>query len=123
MKYLQSHGIILKVKLKNTKMIVKGTPASQGKVKGIGRVVISLDKIDKFKKGDILVTRATSPSWTPFIHASSGVITEFGSSLSHAAIISREYGKPAVVGVKDATELIKDGQTIEMDATNGVITI
>jgi len=92
MKYLQSHGIILKVKLKNTKMILKGT-------------------------------RATSPSWTPFIHASSGVITEFGSSLSHAAIISREYGKPAVVGVKDATELIKDGQTIEMDATNGVITI
>ena len=104
-------------------MILKGTPASQGNIKGTARVVISLDKISKFKKGDILVTKATSPSWTPFIHASSGVITEVGSSLSHTDIVSREYGIPSVVGVKDETKLIKDGQEIEMDATNGIITI
>lgn len=102
-------------------MILKGTPASQGKVKGIARVVITLDKIDAFKPGDILVTRATSPTWTPFIHASSGVITEFGGALSHAAIVSREYGKPAIVGVKDATKLIRDGQKIGMDAFEGSI--
>lgn len=103
-------------------MILKGTPASQGKVNGIARVVVDLNKIDKFKKGDILVTKATSPNWTPLIHASSGVITEVGSSLSHAAIVSREYGIPSIVGVKDVTKLIKDGTKIEMDATNGIIT-
>ena len=103
-------------------MILKGTPASQGKVKGIARVVVDLNKLDKFKKGDILVTKATSPNWTPLIHVSSGVITEVGSSLSHAAIVSREYGIPSIVGVKDVTKLIKDGTKIEMDATNGIIT-
>lgn len=104
-------------------MILKGTPASQGKVKGIARVVVSLDKIDSFKSGDILVTRATSPTWTPFIYASSGLITELGGMLSHAAIISREYGKPAIVGVKDATKLIKDGQKIEINAIKGEVSL
>lgn len=104
-------------------MILKGTPASQGKVKGVARVVVSLDKINTFKKGDILVTKATSPIWTPFIYASSAVVTELGGTLCHAAIVSREYGIAAVVGVKDATKLIKDGQTIEVDGSQGIVKI
>lgn len=104
-------------------MILKGTSASRGKAKGTARVVISLDKIDNFKPGDILVTRATSPTWTPFIHASSAVVTELGGTLSHAAIVSREYGIPAVVGVKDATRKIKDEQKIEVDGAKGEVTL
>ena len=104
-------------------MIIKGTPASQGKIKGTARVVLSLDNIDTFKPGDVLVTKATSPSWTPFIHASSAVVTELGGTLSHAAIVSREYGKPAVVGVKNATKLIKDGQKIEVNGKSGEVSI
>lgn len=88
---------------------------------GTARVIVSLDEIDRFKKGDILVTKATSPAWTPLIHASSAVITDLGGSLSHAAIVSREYGIPAVVGTKDATKKIKDGSKITVDGTKGEI--
>lgn len=102
-------------------MTLKGTPASQGLVKGTARVVPSLDMIDIFKQGDILVTKATSPIWTPFIHASIAVVTELGGSLSHAAIVSREAGIPAVVGVKNAMKKIKNGQLIEVDGTKGIV--
>ena len=120
-RYLACLGRTLELELIRNKMILKGISASQGKIKGIARVVVSLDNIGAFKPGDILVTKATSPMWTPFIHASSAVVTELGGTLSHAAIVSREYGKPAVVGVKNATELIKDGQKIEVDGSNGEV--
>lgn len=102
-------------------MALKGTPASRGKIKGIARVVPSLEKIELFKQGDILVTKATSPIWTPFIHASSAVVTDLGGALSHAAIVSREAGIPAVVGVKEATKKIKNGQKIQVDGTSGTV--
>lgn len=84
-------------------------------------MILSIDKISEFKRGDILVTKATSPIWTPLIHASSAVVTELGGALCHAAIVSREYGIPAVVGVKNVTKLIKSGQNISVDGTKGVI--
>ena len=81
-----------------------GRAASHGEVTGTARVILSLDEIGKFKRGDILVTIATSPAWTPLMYAAGGVITEIGGTLSHAAIVSREYGIPAVVAIPDATK-------------------
>ena len=85
-------------------MQLRGHPASEGRIEGTARVVLTLSKIGNFNQGEILVTKVTSPDWTPLIHTSGGVITELGGVLSHAAIVSREYGIPAVVGVKGATE-------------------
>lgn len=104
-------------------MTLKGTPASQGTATGTARVITSLDNLDAFQPSDILVTIATSPSWTPLIHTASAIVTEFGGSLSHAAIVSREYGIPAVVGIKNATKKIKSGSTIKVDGTNGTVTL
>ena len=73
---------------------IQGTPASMGTVEGIARVIKKLEHADKFAKGDILVAVAISPAWTPLIFASSAVVTDVGGSLSHAAIVSREYGIP-----------------------------
>lgn len=92
-----------------------------GVVTGEAKVLKSLNDVHKLNVGDILITKATSPDWTPFIHASSGVVTELGGSLSHAAIVCREYGIPAVVGAKGATKLIKDGVKVTVYGTNGTI--
>ncbi len=100
-----------------------GRPASHGEVTGIARVVLSLDDIGNFKPGDILVTVATSPAWTPLMHAAGGVVTETGGPLSHAAIVSREYGIPAVVAIPDVTKKIKNGQMIKVNGTNGTVEI
>lgn len=102
-------------------MQLTGKAASPGEVAGTARVILSLDDIGTFKPGDILVTIATSPAWTPLMHAAGGVITETGGALSHAAIVSREYGIPAVVGVEKATKKIKDGQEIKIDGTKGFV--
>lgn len=102
---------------------LKGIPASRGKATGIARIILNLKQIKDFKPGDILVTESTNPSWTPIIYAASAVVTEVGGSLSHAAIVSREYGKPAVVGIKEAIKKIKDGQKITVDGTKGIISI
>jgi pyruvate,water dikinase len=71
--------------------------------------------------GDILVTTFTDPSWTPLFLAIAGLVTEVGGVMTHGAVIAREYGLPAVVGVHRATERIRDGQRIRVDATNGEI--
>ena len=75
------------------------------------------------KKGDILITVSTSPQWTPIIRFASAIVTDIGGSLSHAAIISREFGIPAVVGTQEATKLIKDGQKVTVNGTAGVVEI
>ncbi len=77
--------------------------------------------MESFNPGDILVTKATNPAWTPLIHASSAVVTDLGGSLSHAAIVCREYSKPAVVGTKKGTKLIKNGQKITVNGTKGIV--
>ncbi len=73
------------------------------------------------EKGDILVTRATDPGWTPIFMNASGVVLEIGGALQHGAIIAREYGLPCVSGVDGATEAVADGQMIEVDGSNGII--
>jgi pyruvate,water dikinase len=103
--------------------ILKGIPASKGKVKGVARLILNEEGFAKFRAGEILVTRQTSPAWTPVLAVAGGVVTEIGGALSHVAIVAREYGIPAVVGVKQATKLIGDGQQIEVRGEEGGVVL
>ncbi|MTI48608.1 MAG: phosphoenolpyruvate synthase [Firmicutes bacterium] len=97
-----------------------GLAVSTGIVEGRARVVERL-KDAHIEKGDILVTTTTDPSWTPIFVSLSGLVTETGGMMSHGAVVTREYGLPAVVGVVNATKLIKDGQRIRVNGTAGYI--
>jgi rifampicin phosphotransferase len=99
-----------------------GLPVSAGVVEGRARVVPDLAQAD-LEPGDILVTAYTDPSWTPLFVAIAGLVTEVGGVMTHGAVIAREYGLPAVVGVVDATRLIPDGQRIRVHGTDGYIEI
>jgi phosphoenolpyruvate synthase/pyruvate phosphate dikinase len=99
-----------------------GLPVSAGTVEGRARVVLDLAHAD-FQPGDILVTAYTDPSWTPVFVAISGLVTEVGGLMTHGAVIAREYGLPAIVGVENATGLIRDGQRIRLHGTDGYIEI
>ncbi len=99
-----------------------GLAVSSGIVEGRARVVESLSDAH-IEKGDILVTVFTDPSWTPVFVSLAGLITEVGGMMSHGAVITREYGMPAVVGVLGATKQIKDGQRIRLNGTEGYIEI
>ena len=102
---------------------IKGLGANNGKVVGIARVIESFDEIDRLQKNDILVTKFTDTGWTPKFAILSGIVTEYGGILCHAAIVSREYGIPAIVSCQDALSKIKDGQKIMIDGTDGRVTI
>jgi phosphoenolpyruvate synthase/pyruvate phosphate dikinase len=99
-----------------------GVPVSQGIVEGTARVVSKLSDA-QMKKGDILVTAFTDPSWTPVFVSIAGLVTEVGGEMSHGAVITREYGLPAVVGVENATKLIKNGQRLRLNGTDGYVEI
>ncbi|MEX1193693.1 MAG: PEP-utilizing enzyme [Dehalococcoidia bacterium] len=101
--------------------MINGNAASAGKVTGIARVIPSLDTADRLKSGEILVCPATMPPWTPLFALAAAIVTDHGGVLSHTAIVAREYRIPAVVGTKLATSLIKDGQTITVDGTEGTV--
>jgi phosphoenolpyruvate synthase/pyruvate phosphate dikinase len=95
-----------------------GLPVSAGTVEGRARVVLDVAGAD-LEPGDILVTRFTDPSWTPAFVTIGGLVTEVGGQMTHGAVIAREYGLPAVVGVENATGLIPDGARIRVDGANG----
>ncbi|MDG4795851.1 rifamycin-inactivating phosphotransferase [Micromonospora sp. WMMD1082] len=99
-----------------------GLPVSAGTVEGRARVILDLARAD-LEPGDILVTAHTDPSWTPLFVAVAGLVTEVGGLMTHGAVIAREYGLPAVVGVVDATRLIPDGQRIRLHGTDGYVEI
>ena len=99
-----------------------GLPVSAGTVEGRARVVLDMADAD-LVAGDILVTAYTDPSWTPAFVAIKGLVTEVGGLMTHGAVIAREYGLPAVVGVEDATRIIRDGQRIRLNGTDGYIEI
>jgi pyruvate,water dikinase len=99
-----------------------GLPVSSGTVEGRARVVLNLADAD-LEPGDILVTTFTDPSWTPLFVAITGLVTEVGGLMTHGAVIAREYGVPAVVGVEHATLLIRDGQRIRVNGTDGYVEI
>ncbi|HSR97202.1 MAG TPA: rifamycin-inactivating phosphotransferase [Kofleriaceae bacterium] len=99
-----------------------GLPVSSGIVEGRARVLLDMAKAD-LEAGDILVTRFTDPSWTPLFVAIKGLVTEVGGLMTHGAVIAREYGLPAVVGVQHATQRIRDGQRIRVHGTAGYVEI
>ncbi|MFI7489902.1 rifamycin-inactivating phosphotransferase [Micromonospora echinaurantiaca] len=99
-----------------------GLAVSAGTVEGRARVILDLAEAD-LEPGDILVTAHTDPSWTPLFVAIAGLVTEVGGLMTHGAVIAREYGLPAVVGVVDATRLIADGQRIRVHGTDGYVEI
>jgi len=101
---------------------IVGLPASSGVVEGRARVITNMEEAD-LEDGDILVTSFTDPSWTPLFVSIKGLVTEVGGLMTHGAVIAREYGLPAVVGVDHATKLIKDGQRIRVHGTEGYIEI
>jgi pyruvate,water dikinase len=97
-----------------------GLPVSAGTVEGRARVVVDM-AVAGLRRGDILVTTYTDPSWTAVFPSISGLVTEVGGLMTHGAVIAREYGLPAVVGVNDATRLIRDGQRIRVHGTDGYV--
>jgi len=99
-----------------------GLPVSAGTVEGRARVILDMAQAD-LEAGDILVTAFTDPSWTPLFVAIKGLVTEVGGLMTHGAVIAREYGLPAVVGVEHATRLIRDGQRIRVHGTDGYVEI
>ena len=99
-----------------------GLPVSAGVTEGRARVILDMAQAD-LEAGDILVTAYTDPSWTPLFVAITGLVTEVGGLMTHGAVIAREYGLPAVVGVVDATRLIPDGQRIRVHGTDGYVEI
>jgi rifampicin phosphotransferase len=103
--------------------ILKGLPVCGGQIRGRARVLASVLEAGKLETGDILVTRQTDPGWTVVFPLISGLIVERGGMLSHGAIVSREFGIPAVVGVENAHQLIKDGEEVYLNADSGEISI
>jgi pyruvate,water dikinase len=99
-----------------------GLPVSGGTIEGRARVILDMAEAE-FEAGDILVTAYTDPSWSPLFVAIKGLVTEVGGLMTHGAVIAREYGLPAVVGVEHATRLIQDGQRIRVHGTDGYVEI
>ncbi|MCH3964472.1 MAG: phosphoenolpyruvate synthase [Clostridium sp.] len=101
---------------------IAGLPVSSGVVEGRARVILNMEDAD-LEEGDILVTSFTDPSWTPLFVSIKGLVTEVGGLMTHGAVIAREYGLPAVVGVENATRLINDRQRIRVNGTEGYVEI
>ncbi|MFG2891074.1 rifamycin-inactivating phosphotransferase [Streptomyces sp. NPDC048248] len=99
-----------------------GLPVSAGTIEGRARVILDMADAD-LEAGDILVTTFTDPSWSPLFVGIAGLVTEVGGQMTHGAVIAREYGLPAVVGVEQATRLIRDGQRIRVHGTDGYVEI
>ena len=122
---ITSEGEIIAGKYKQENLpsgAMAGLPVSSGVIEGRARVILSMEDAS-LEDGDILVTKFTDPSWTPLFVSIKGLVTEVGGLMTHGAVIAREYGLPAVVGVENATELIKDGQRIRVHGTEGYVEI
>ena len=100
---------------------VAGTPASVGTAQGVARIVLGGDQFKDFQDGEILITNQTTPDFLPIMRRAGGIVAEQGGLTSHAAVISRELGIPCVVGVKDAMQIFKTGETVFVDAKKGSV--
>lgn len=120
---LTSDGEVVTGKYKRENLpaeALAGLAVSAGVIEGRARVIVNIADAD-LAEGDILVTAFTDPSWTPLFVSIKGLVTEVGGLMTHGAVIAREYGLPAVVGVENATKLIKDGQRIRVNGTEGYV--
>ena len=102
---------------------IRGFAASNGVVEGTARVVKSAEEIGRIEQGDILVCQVTNPTWAPIFQRIAAAVSDIGGSMSHAAIVAREFGLPAVVGTGTATSRIRDGQRVRVDGGRGVVTL
>lgn len=109
------------VRERDGKRLLVGSPGSPGRARGIARVVLGPEDFDRFQEGDVLVTRATSPIWTPLLGISAAAVTEVGGQFAHAAIVAREFGIPLVDGALDATRVIADGTPVVVDGSAGIV--
>jgi pyruvate,water dikinase len=100
---------------------LRGLPASAGRAAGRVRIIRGPGEFDRLQPGDVLVAPATTPAWTPLFARAAAVITDTGSVLAHTSLVAREYGIPAVVGTRDATIRLRDGQRVAVDGSIGVI--
>ncbi len=105
------------------KILVTGLPASPGVATGVARVILDphSPEAEEFREGDVLVTRMTDPDWVPLMKKAAAIVTDEGGMTSHAAIVSRELGIPAVVGTGDATTTIRNGMLVTVDGSRGVV--
>jgi len=117
-----SRGRILTVekKMANKKNELIGETVSFGRVRGKAKVLNSVNE-KEFHPGEILITKATDPGWTPLIINCGGIVLEVGGMLQHGALVSREFNKPCVVGIENVTNIVKDGEEVEVDAIEGVL--
>ncbi len=108
---------------KGEPLVISGQTASQGYAKGVARIVLTQSDFGKFKLGEILVTSMTRPEFVPLMKIAAAIVTNEGGITCHAAIVSRELGKPCVIATKIATQTIKDGDTVEVRANHGTVRI
>lgn len=101
--------------------VISGVPAVAGVATGRVRVLRSPG--DELEPGEVLVARVTDTGWTPFFATAAAVVTDIGGSMSHASIVAREFGIPAVVGTKNGSQLLTDGQLVEVNGTTGLVTV
>jgi pyruvate,water dikinase len=123
---ITSDGEIVSGKYKHEKNLptdaIAGLAVSSGVIEGRARVILNMEDAN-LEDGDILVTTFTDPSWTPLFVSIKGLVTEVGGMMTHGAVIAREYGLPAIVGVDNATKLLRDGQRIRLNGSDGYIEI
>ena len=100
---------------------IVGEPASPGRATGPARIVYSPREFDRFRPGEVLVARATTPAWSPLFASAAAVVTDSGTLAAHASLVAREYGIPAVVGTGDATVRLADGQQVTVDGSSGQV--
>jgi len=100
---------------------IRGLPASPGRARGPVRVIRGSEDFSKFQRGDVLVTQAAMPAWTPLFRLAAAVITDTGTMAAHASLVAREVGIPAVVGTGNATALLHDGQVVIVDGGAGLV--
>jgi pyruvate,water dikinase len=103
------------------KIILKGLPASPGVASGVAKLISSPKELNRVKQGDVLVTQMTNPDYVPAMKRAIGIVTDEGGMTCHAAIVARELGIPCVVGTREATKKIKDGQVVSIDARTGIV--
>src|SRR5205823_7564340 len=103
--------------------VMVGSGASPGIAEGRACVVLAPEDLEGIRSGDVLVATTTTPAWTPLFPSLAALVTETGGILSHAAVVAREYGLPAVVGATGATETVPDGARIRVDGTTGEIVL
>ena len=122
MKKVEAEASQQSTSVAEARIVLKGLPASPGVHIGKAKVVLSPEEAAKeIQKGDILVTKMTNPDWVPYMRLAGAIVTDEGGMTCHAAIVSRELGIPCIVGARDATKLMKKGETYTVDARSGVI--